>query len=90
MMEFGDPLPAPPTDENYLDQVAWSFLKDLKRITDSDVKGKGAEGLGAGGEAFSGGRALDWSPAVRCLSERLRSVLGSTVGSPSGAFSPSG
>ncbi|XP_004597241.2 izumo sperm-egg fusion protein 1 isoform X1 [Ochotona princeps] len=27
-------------DENYLDQVAWSFLKDLKRITDSDVKGE--------------------------------------------------
>ncbi|XP_051696769.1 izumo sperm-egg fusion protein 1 isoform X1 [Oryctolagus cuniculus] len=27
-------------DESTLDQVSWSFLKDLKRITDSDVKGE--------------------------------------------------
>uniref|UniRef100_A0A8C6HHX8 Izumo sperm-egg fusion 1 n=1 Tax=Mus spicilegus TaxID=10103 RepID=A0A8C6HHX8_MUSSI len=27
-------------DENTLEQAAWSFLKDLKRITDSDLKGE--------------------------------------------------
>uniref|UniRef100_A0A8C5KP55 Izumo protein immunoglobulin domain-containing protein n=1 Tax=Jaculus jaculus TaxID=51337 RepID=A0A8C5KP55_JACJA len=27
-------------DEDTLDQASWSFLKDLKRITDSDVKGQ--------------------------------------------------
>uniref|UniRef100_A0A5F9C4A8 Izumo sperm-oocyte fusion 1 n=1 Tax=Oryctolagus cuniculus TaxID=9986 RepID=A0A5F9C4A8_RABIT len=27
-------------DESTLDQVSWSFLKDLKRITDSDIKGE--------------------------------------------------
>ncbi|XP_007647488.3 izumo sperm-egg fusion protein 1 isoform X1 [Cricetulus griseus] len=30
----------PHTDEDTLEQASWSFLKDLKRITDSDVKGE--------------------------------------------------
>ncbi|KFO26238.1 Ras-interacting protein 1 [Fukomys damarensis] len=33
-------------DEDTLQQASWSFLKDLKRITDSDVRGKFTEGVG--------------------------------------------
>lgn len=38
------PSPPPPTDEATLEKASWSLLKDMKRITDSDVKGKCSSG----------------------------------------------
>ena len=34
----------PPTDEATLEKASWSLLKDMKRITDSDAKGKCSSG----------------------------------------------
>lgn len=45
---------SPPTDEATLQKAAWSLLKDLKRIMDSDVKGKCTEGAGEGFQKLSG------------------------------------
>ena len=35
--------PFPPADEATLEKASWSLLKDMKRITDSDAKGKCSE-----------------------------------------------
>lgn len=44
------------TDEATLQKGSWSLLKDLKRITDSDVKGKCTKGVGV--QNLSGKPAL--------------------------------
>lgn len=67
------PPPPPPTDEATLEKSSWSLLKDMKRITDSDAKGKCSERARdnfqklrevTAGDPWSGGQVLDSGASI--------------------------
>ena len=65
--------PFPPADEATLEKASWSLLKDMKRITDSDAKGKCSERARecfqklrevTAGDPWSGGQVQDSGASI--------------------------